>query len=97
VVPELREQESGGVLMAKFEEQVRTALYAAVSQALNKPAEELNDGTELIKDLGAKSVNFVRIIGALEDEFDLEIPFMEFRRKKSIGEAIEYIVQLAES
>jgi acyl carrier protein len=83
--------------MAKFTDQVRTALYAAVSQTMNKPEEELSDSTELIKDLGAKSVNLVRIIGALEDEFDLEIPFMEFRRKKTIGEAIDYIVQLAES
>jgi acyl carrier protein len=83
--------------MARFADQVRTALYAAVSQTMNKPIAELNDGTELIKDLGAKSVNFVRMIGALEDEFDLEIPFMEFRRKKTIGEAIDYIVQLAES
>jgi acyl carrier protein len=71
-------------------------MYAAISAAMNKPAEELSDDTQLIADLGAKSVNFVRIIGALEDEFDLEIPFMEFRRKKTIGEAIDYIVQLCE-
>jgi acyl carrier protein len=71
-------------------------MYAAISAAMNKPAEELSDDTQLIADLGAKSVNFVRIISALEDEFDLEIPFMEFRRKKTIGEAIDYIVQLCE-
>jgi len=77
-------------------EQVSSTMYAAISAAMNKPAEELSDDTQLIADLGAKSVNFVRIIGALEDEFDLEIPFMEFRRKKTIGEAIDYIVQLCE-
>jgi len=78
-------------------EQVSSTMYAAISAAMNKPAEELSDDTQLIADLGAKSVNFVRIISALEDEFDLEIPFMEFRRKKTIGEAIDYIVQLYES
>jgi len=78
-------------------EQVSSTMYAAISTAMNKPAEELSDSSELIADLGAKSVNFVRIISALEDEFDLEIPFMEFRRKKTIGEAIDYIVQLYES
>jgi len=77
-------------------EQVSSTMYAAISAAMNKPAEELSDDTQLIADLGAKSVNFVRIISALEDEFDLEIPFMEFRRKKTIGEAIDYIVQLCE-
>jgi acyl carrier protein len=72
-------------------------MYAAISATMNKPVAELSDGTEIIADLGAKSVNFVRIISALEDEFELEIPFMEFRRKKTIGEAIDYIVQLYES
>lgn len=72
-------------------------MYTAVSATMNKPVDELTDSTELIADLGAKSVNLVRIIAALEDEFDLEIPFMEFRRKKSIGEAIDYIVQLYEA
>lgn len=83
--------------MPSVKEQVSSTMYAAISTAMNKPAEELSDDTQLIADLGAKSVNFVRIISALEDEFDLEIPFMEFRRKKTIGEAIDYIVQLYES
>ena len=83
--------------MAGFREQVHSTMYSAVAATMNKPVEELTDSTELIADLGAKSVNFVRIISALEDEFELEIPFMEFRRKKSIGEAIDYIVQLYES
>lgn len=82
--------------MPSVKEQVSSTMYAAISAAMNKPAEELSDDTQLIADLGAKSVNFVRIISALEDEFDLEIPFMEFRRKRTIGEAIDYIVQLCE-
>jgi acyl carrier protein len=83
--------------MASFRDQVSATMYAAVSATMNKPVDELADSTELIADLGAKSVNLVRIISALEDEFDLEIPFMEFRRKKSIGEAIDYVVQLYEA
>jgi acyl carrier protein len=83
--------------MPSFKEQVRSTMYEAVSATMNKPVEELTDSTELIADLGAKSVNLVRIISALEDEFELEIPFMEFRRKKTIGEAIDFIVQLYES
>jgi acyl carrier protein len=83
--------------MAKIRDQVSEVLYGAVSATMNRPMEELAESTEFIADLGAKSVNLVRIIAALEDEFELEIPFMEFRRKKSIGEAIDYIVQLHES
>jgi len=70
---------------------VSSALYAAVSAALHKPVADLSDATELIADLGAKSVNFVRIIADLEDEFDVEIPFTEFRKQATIGEAIDYV------
>lgn len=83
--------------MASFREQVSATMYAAISATMGRPVEELTDDTEIIADLGAKSVNIVRIIAALEEEFDLEVPFMQFRRKKSIGEAIDYVVQLYES
>ena len=32
----------------------------------------------------------------LEDEFDVEVPYMEFRRKTTIGEAADFIVELVE-
>ena len=83
--------------MPSLREQVRSAVYSVISATMHKPEQGLDDSTQIVADLGAKSVNFVRIISALEDEFDLEIPFMEFRRKKTIGDAIEYIVGLCES
>lgn len=46
--------------------------------------------------LGMKSVNYSQLTTALEDEFDVEIPFMDFKRKKTIAEAADYIVQLVE-
>ena len=83
--------------MSAIRDQVSLTMYSAVSATMGVAVEELSDSTELIADLGAKSVNFVRIIATLEDEFELEIPFMEFRRKKTIGEAIDFVVQLHES
>jgi acyl carrier protein len=83
--------------MATFRDQAKTTLIEAVSATLHRPAGELDEGTQIIGDLGAKSVDIVRIISALEDEFELEIPFMEFRRKKTIGEAIDYLVGLYEN
>jgi acyl carrier protein len=47
--------------------------------------------TRFTEDLKAKSVNYVQIISVLEEEFDIQIPFMEFRRKKTFGEAAEYV------
>jgi acyl carrier protein len=55
---------------------------------------ELSENTSFVDDLNAKSVNMVQIIAVLEDTFDVEINVMQFRRKKTIGEAAEFVVQL---
>ena len=83
--------------MTTFRDQARTTLTQAIATTLRRPAEALDENTQIIADLGAKSVDIVRIISALEDEFELEIPFMEFRRKKTIGEAVDYVVGLYEN
>jgi acyl carrier protein len=44
--------------------------------------------------LGLKSVNYSQLTTSLEDELDVEIPFMDFRRKKTIGEAADYLIEL---
>jgi acyl carrier protein len=48
---------------------------------------ELSPDTRWVEDLKAKSVNYVQVIAVLEAEFDVQINFMEFRRKKTLGEA----------
>lgn len=44
----------------------------------------------------AKSVHYSQITTYLEDEYDVEIPFMSFRRKKTLGEAADYVLELVE-
>ena len=44
----------------------------------------------------AKSVHFSQITTYLEDEFEIEIPYMNFRRQKSFGEAADYVKELLE-
>ncbi len=61
-----------------------------------KSMDELSENTNFAKDLGAKSANVSQMTTFLEDEYDVEIAFMEFRRKKTIGEAADYVVELIE-
>ena len=58
--------------------------------------DELDENTRFIDDLGAKSGNVSQMTNFLEDEFDVEISFMEFRRKATLGMAAEYIEELCE-
>ena len=56
----------------------------------------LSENTSFEDDLHCKSVNYVQFSAALEDEFDVEVPYMEFKRKKTFGEAGDYIASLFE-
>jgi acyl carrier protein len=39
-------------------------------------------------------VNFVQLSAALEEQFEVEVPYMEFRRKATFGEAADYVAQI---
>jgi acyl carrier protein len=64
------------------------------AQVFKKDPGELSADTRFVEDLKAKSVNYVQIIAILEDAFDVQINFMKFRRKKTLGEAAEFVAQL---
>ena len=77
------------------EEAVQVLIKKAASLFGLDP-ETLSENTRFEEDLHCKSVNYVQLSAALEDEFDVEVPYMEFKRKQTFGEAGEYIASLFE-
>jgi acyl carrier protein len=53
--------------------------------------------TTTFEECKAKSVHFSQITTYLEDEFEVEIPFMNFRRQKTFGEAADFVFDLLEN
>ncbi|HML37637.1 MAG TPA: phosphopantetheine-binding protein [Bacillota bacterium] len=72
------------------EEALETLIKKAASLFGLDPS-TLGPDTRFEEDLHAKSVNIVQFSAALEDVFDVEVPFMEFKKKKTFGEAADYI------
>lgn len=62
-----------------------------------KKPEEMTEELRFNEDLAAKSVHISQITTYLEDEFDIEVPYMQFRRKKTIGEAADFVCELLEN
>lgn len=60
------------------------------------PNVTITEETRFENDLKAKSVQYSQITTYLEDAFDVEIPYMKFRRKETVGEAIDYVLELCE-
>lgn len=76
--------------------EVFQSLVERVAPIFGKSKEDLTEEMRFFEDLNAKSVHYSQITTYLEDEFDIEIPFMNFRRKKTLGEAAEYVSELSE-
>ncbi len=55
----------------------------------------LNEDTEFAS-FQPKSTHFSQLTTYLEDAFDMEVPYMNFRRCKTFGEAADYVTELAE-
>ena len=77
-----------------LQEEILDKMIQRAAEVFKKDRTELSGETKFVDDLKAKSVNYVQIITIVMDTFDVEIPFMEFRRKKTLGEAAAYVAQL---
>lgn len=76
---------------------IREKLVERAAPLFGKQKEEIKDEMRFAEDLNAKSVHYSQITTYLEDEFDVEIPYMDFRRKVTVGEAIDYVLDLVEN
>ena len=75
-------------------EEILGHIIQRAAEMFRKDPGELNADTRWVEDLDAKSVNYVQVITILADEYDVEINFMEFRRKKTFGESAEFVAEL---
>ena len=57
-------------------------------------ASTLDENTRFIEDLNCKSANIVQFTAVLEDEYDVEVPYMEFKKLATFGEAGDYIGEM---
>lgn len=62
-----------------------------IVDTLNFDAEEITPEVDLIKDLGADSIDAVELVMALEEEYGLEIPEEEAAKLTKVSEIVNYI------
>lgn len=60
-----------------------------------KDAASLNENTTFAE-MNAKSGHISSITTYLEDEYDCEVPYIGFKKCKTIGEAADYVAELLE-
>lgn len=77
-----------------FKEEVIELLIKKAAALYGLDPDTLNGDTRFKEDLGCKSSDIVKFTVALEDEYDVEVPFMAFNRNKTFAEAADYMSEL---
>ena len=77
-----------------FQEEVIELLKKTAGDLFKIDPAALNGDTNFQDDLHCKSVDLVRITAALEDEYDVEVPFMAFKRCATFAQAAAYMSEL---
>ncbi len=62
---------------------------------LNIPAESIDEGKEIVKDLGADSLDIVEMLMTLEEEYGITIPDEETVDIKTVGDIVNILGKYA--
>ena len=68
-----------------------------ISEQMGADKAEITRETSFINDLNADSLDTVELVMEFEDEFDMSIPDEEAEKIQTVGAAIDYIVNIAQS
>jgi acyl carrier protein len=73
------------------ERTIEDRVKEVVARVFHKDVDQLNRDTRFVQDLYAKSLNIIELIAVLEDEFDIDIPSAEARKRRTVGEAVDLV------
>ncbi|QWT17183.1 acyl carrier protein [Collinsella sp. zg1085] len=77
--------------MNEFQEEVVDILKNKAAEIFGVDAATLSEKTSFVDDLHAKSVNIVQFASALEDEYEVEVPYMELNKMATFADAAQFI------
>jgi acyl carrier protein len=80
----------------ELRDQVLRKLTEVTATVMGIDQAAIADGTTFEADLGAKSGNLTMIITQLEDEFDVEIPYLDVKRARTVGATADLVADLCE-
>ena len=77
------------------EAEIQEKVSQIVSEQMGIDKSELTRETSFVDDLNADSLDTVELVMEFEDEFEMSIPDEEAEKIRTIGQAIDYILEHA--
>ena len=62
-----------------------------IAKQLNRPVEEVTEDKEIVKDLGADSLDVVEMLMSFEEEFNITVPEEDAVNIKTVGDITKII------
>ncbi len=75
------------------EAEIEEKIYQIVSEQMGIDKSELARDTSFVDDLNADSLDTVELVMEFEDEFELSIPDDAAEKIRTIGQAVEHILE----
>jgi acyl carrier protein len=76
---------------------IENKVIEIISEQMGADKSEITRETSFINDLNADSLDTVELVMEFEDEFDMSIPDEEAEKIQTVGAAIDYIVNIAQT
>ena len=75
-----------------------TRVVELLARMLGHPPESLTPATDLVQDLGVSSVDFLGLVAALEDEFEIVFPAdgSLINNVRTVGDLVALVEEFAE-
>ena len=77
--------------MNDFQAEVVDILKEKATDIFGVDASTLDESTSFVDDLHCKSVNIVQFASALEDEYEVEVPYMQLNKCKTFLDAAKFV------
>ena len=77
--------------MNEFQEEVIDILKDKAADIFGVDPATLGPDTKFVDDLHCKSVNIVQFASALEDEYEVEVPYMQLNKCETFADAAKFV------
>jgi len=72
-------------------EEVKTRVKKVIAEVLEKNVSEIDDNANFVVDLGASSLQSIRLIAGFEEEFSIEMDEDKSLQVQTVSEAVTFI------
>lgn len=79
------------------EQEIEAKVMDIVAEQMGVDKGKISRSTSFVNDLNADSLDTVELVMELEDEFDTSIPDDKAEQIKTVGEAIQFILEAKKS